>query len=120
MRGRMGHLIEYLHGRIRPRDETDALHIAAFEGDCDAIRDLITMKGIGVDTPRRTVMAAGEATPLKLAIQEGNHEAAKLLVELGADIDRPVTSNLTPLMVASTSSAGRVIWRSISSGVEPG
>lgn len=102
LRGRMGRLIGAMHGRLRPVDDTDALHIAAFEGDCDAIRDLVTTRRVPVDTLRRTVMAAGEATPLKLAIQEGNHDAARLLIELGADIDRPSTSNMTPLMVAAT------------------
>ena len=103
MHGRMGRLIDLMHGRLKPRNAKDALHIAAFEGDDDRIRTLVATKQVDVDARLSTVMgASAEQTPLFLAIQQGNISSAKLLVELGAEIDSISQHGITPLMQAAS------------------
>jgi ankyrin repeat protein len=103
MRGQMGRLVDYFHGRIKGRSPEEELHVAAFEGDLNQIEELVKHQNIHVDTPLATIMGASiEKTPLFLAIQEGHLEAAKLLVKLGADPDRPNDINYSPLMGAAS------------------
>ena len=40
------------------------------------------------------------ATPLFIACQEGHVEAARLLLEKGADVNRPTEKGWTPLFIA--------------------
>ncbi len=103
MRGQMGKLIDFMHGRIEPSNDTEALHVAAFEGDLKEIRRLIQEKGVNPDAERSTVMGASVSqTPIFLAIQEGNSKAAALLAELGASIDVLNDMRMTPLMNAAS------------------
>ncbi|MGA0615866.1 ankyrin repeat domain-containing protein [Paracoccus sp. KR1-242] len=96
-------LVDFMHGRLKPRDPADALHIAAFEGDLKKIRRLISEKKVPVDTEKSTIMgASANQTPLFLAIQEGNLEAVKLLIDLGADVDHANSIRISPLMSAAS------------------
>jgi ankyrin repeat protein len=54
------------------------IHLAAFWGDVDAIKQLVSM-GSEIDTPGDC-----DCTPLFDAVSFGNIDAAKLLLELGA------------------------------------
>jgi uncharacterized protein len=102
MRGKMGKLFDFMHVRLRPRAEDDALHIAAYEGDTVRIGELITERGADPNLSLATMMSASiERTALFLAIQEHNLAAARLLVELGADPDLRDAQNVTPLMSAA-------------------
>ncbi|KAB7615547.1 ankyrin repeat domain-containing protein [Amylibacter sp. SFDW26] len=103
MRGQMGRLIEFMHDRMKPQSSTEALHIAAFEGDLTRIEFLVNVKKNDVNTELSTIMGASHRqTPLFLAIQEGNIMAAKLLIELGAKIDLVNDIGITPLMSAAS------------------
>ena len=103
MRGKMGRLIEFMHGRMKPQSTSDALHIAAFEGDLEQIQILVNFKKADVDVMLSTVMGGSTLqTPLFLAIQEGNVAAAKLLVELGAKVDLVNDIGISPLMSAAS------------------
>ena len=91
MRGKMGKLFDFMHGRLRPRAEDDALHIAAYEGDTVRIGELITERGADPNLSLATMMSASiERTALFLAIQEHN---------LAADLRDG--QNVTPLMSAA-------------------
>ena len=120
MRGQMGRLIDFMHGRIRARSPSDALHIAAFENDLDKIEFLVTQKGVNVDTEVATIMGASvRQTPLFLAIQEGNLDAARLLIELGANIDAVNKRGITPLMSAAFYGDDRLISKLLDLGASP-
>lgn len=116
----MGRLIDFMHGRLKPRNAKDALHIAAFEGDDDRIRTLVATKQVDVDARLSTVMGASiEQTPLFLAIQEGNIASAKLLVELGAEIDSISQHGITPLMKAASHGDMKLLKLLIDLGAAP-
>lgn len=120
MRGQMGRLIDLMHGRMMPRNAKDALHIAAFEGDDDRIRTLVESKRVAVDVRLSTVMGSStEQTPLFLAIQEGNIASAKLLVELGAEIDAINNLGITPLMQAASHGDLKLLKLLLSLGANP-
>lgn len=103
MRGKMGKLVEFMHGRIKPRSSVEALHTAAFEDDIDTIKSLVKDGNVDIDARLSTVMGASTTqTPLFLAIQEGNISSARLLVEHGAEIDHVNDIGITPLMVAAS------------------
>jgi len=52
-------------------------------------------------TPTRTPPAAGDLTPLGIALQGGKDAATVALIEAGADVNRPVgAAGYTPLMLA--------------------
>jgi ankyrin repeat protein len=50
--------------------------------------------------PRAQYRPAGGLTPLLYAVREGCLECTRLLLEAGADIDRPTPEGITPLMTA--------------------
>lgn len=103
MRGSMGILVQFMHGRLKGQNLIEELHIAAFEGDTDEAIRLIDRKGVAVDAELQHPMSASIlTTPLFVAIQEGNSDTAKALVARGANINRTNDSGYTPLMRAST------------------
>lgn len=66
----------------------DALSIACSNGHVDIIRYLVEEKGIDVN------YYDGYYTPLGRAIQHGNLEVVKLLVELGANVNHVVNAQI--------------------------
>ncbi|WP_413207194.1 ankyrin repeat domain-containing protein [Rhodospirillum sp. A1_3_36] len=103
MRGGLGRLIDFFHHRIRPETPLEALHVAAFDGDEATIKNLIRHKNVDVNIAISTIMGASiKKTPLFLAVQEGNISEAKLLIELGADIEVVNSIGITVLMEAAS------------------
>lgn len=96
-------LLHFMHGRLRAKDSVEALHIAAFEGDVDKIKELVSKRKVSVDAKHKSIMSSSvDCTPLFLAIDQENYEAAQVLISLGADIDERDGNNLTPLIRAAT------------------
>ena len=95
-------LLNIMHGRLRAMNKVDALHIAAFEGDVDKIKELVNKRKTPVDAKHKSVMSVSvECTPLFLAINQENYEAAQVLISLGADIEERDGFDLTPLIHAA-------------------
>ncbi|MEX1026734.1 MAG: ankyrin repeat domain-containing protein [Candidatus Paceibacterota bacterium] len=67
---------------------TRDLHQAVISNDLSSIRDLIS-QGVDVDEAYAPDETDNSCTPLALAAMHSNFEAAKLLVEAGADVSRP-------------------------------
>ncbi|KAG0521564.1 hypothetical protein BDA96_08G172200 [Sorghum bicolor] len=72
---------------------TTPLHFAAEEGNCEAVR-LLLSKGVDVEP----VNFMG--TPLHLAASQGQDQVMKILLEHGADPKRVVNYVFTPLLMA--------------------
>jgi ankyrin repeat protein len=101
-----------VNARERYREQT-ALMWAVAEGHAHVAEYLIG-KGAEVDVraasndwgnqitsePRAQYRPAGGHTPLLFAARSGCTPCVKLLVEAGADIDRPTPEGVTPLMIA--------------------
>lgn len=74
------------------------LHYVAMAGHCEALRFLLT-KIKDKDAQCRKLCLQG-FSPLHWAIVKGFGEAAKILIENGADPEMPAGNNLTPLGIA--------------------
>ena len=75
-----------------------SLHWAAGSGQMEVILYLVRDRLVSVDI-RATKKARGR-TPLHYACRNGCLEAAKLLVELGADVDARAKHDTSPLQLA--------------------
>ena len=60
----------------------------------------------------------GSVTPLEAAVLEGNPEIVDLLVQAGADVNRPVEEGFTPLMSAATMGNGRIARQLLNAGAK--
>src|SRR5687767_10497103 len=74
--------------------EAAAIHDAAQKGDVTAIAAALDM-GANVNE------SDGTATPLYYAVRRGHFEAAKLLIERGADVNMPSALGALPLAPAA-------------------
>jgi cytochrome c len=83
---------------------------AALAGDLDQIRNLIA-EGVAVDEP-------GVASPLYFAIQRGHSEAATLLIERGADVNK-MSNWGTPLHIAARKGNVEVVRSLLARGADP-
>ncbi|CAJ0809757.1 hypothetical protein LMG19083_05015 [Ralstonia psammae] len=99
-RGHVGvcKLLAELRANVKTVDEEGAtpLHAAAYEGQADAVRMLVTELGAEVDARQ-----LDGTTPLWLAASEGYAGVCKQLVELGADMNASDDLGRTPLEVAA-------------------
>ncbi|WP_159591791.1 ankyrin repeat domain-containing protein [Hydrogenophaga sp. BPS33] len=80
------------------------LHAAAKVGDIEHIAQLLDAAEIPIDGP----LATG-ATPLHIAIEYNQLEAAKRLVAAGADVRRPRKDGATPLHLACHHGRGDIV-----------
>ena len=71
------------------------IHVAASQNQPDCARILIS-HGANVNDIR----TLGKMTPLLIAVYKSNYEVAKVLLELGADIDAKTESGENALMIA--------------------
>lgn len=90
----------------RSRSGMNALDHAADAGAVEALELLVGTGRLGIDELSE-VVTQGHGyprdegpTPLGIAVRAGQMEAAKALIENGADVDRPSTAGHTPLLVA--------------------
>jgi cytochrome c len=74
--------------------EAAAIHDAAQKGDVAAI-------AAALDTGANVNESDGTATPLYYAVRRGHFEAAKLLIERGADVNMPSALGALPLAPAA-------------------
>lgn len=79
------------------------IHIAAMRGDVETIRSELA-EGVPVDLKVGILRGTNihyDATPLMWAVARGKSEAARFLIEAGADANARSKNGLTPLMAAS-------------------
>src|SRR5207245_702031 len=58
-------------------------------------------------------------TPLHFAVQRGDLEAVKALLEAGADVDKPTTSGMSPLVLAINNAHYEVAAYLLRHGADP-
>jgi CubicO group peptidase (beta-lactamase class C family) len=78
-----------------PKASGTSLHLAALQGDTDAIRQHIKA---GSDLNEKDMFGS---TPLVIAVTFGKPEAARALIEAGADMEIRNTDGSTPLHIAA-------------------
>jgi ankyrin repeat protein len=83
------------------RQGRSALHTAAFRGDAAEVSRLLAL-GFAPDLPDHQGF-----TPLHLAAQEWHEDAARVLLDGGANVDPKNKFGNTPLFVAVFNSKGR-------------
>jgi uncharacterized protein len=71
-------------------------------GEPEARSGNIGAHGPGMYRSRAVPSPSGAMTPLLYAAREGNLDMVRLLLDAGADIDRPSANGTTPLVVATT------------------
>ena len=74
------------------KDDTTLLYVAAFHGDVEICKFLIS-QGTNIDA-----QDTNEGTALEKACLRGNHEVARLLKELYGDISSKLTENVSELI----------------------
>ena len=86
------------------------LRVAAQQGDCGKLRELLDGGGASVVNERTKVMVEGtgekvETTALIQATGNGQHAAVELLLERKADPNRADSTGYTPLMASQEAAA---------------
>lgn len=102
------------HAQVGLEIGSGELHRAAEKGNTDEVKRLIEA-GVAVD-----VRATGSrATPLHFAARDGHYAVAKLLMELGADVNAQTEYGNTPLHLTARSRLGECAnpWRGDSVGL---
>ena len=79
----------------RDGDGNTALHLAAINGQAEALKKLIDARA-GLDIPN-----AGGRTALICAVNEGKTAAARLLIAAGADVNAHNPEYVTPILTAA-------------------
>lgn len=93
-----------------PESGLTPLALAAEMGQTEVVRILLENE---VDPN-----CGGSVTPLEAAVLEGNPEIVDLLVQAGADVNRPVEEGFTPLMSAVTMGNARIARQLLEAGAK--
>ena len=93
-----------------------ALHWAAAKGNTEVIEFLIK-EGANINAPAATDY---NQTPLLFALRYGKNEAAKLLIDLGADINQKDGYDNSPLILAVHNRNKELVKYLIEKGARPG
>lgn len=104
------------HG-IRARSGIDALCIAAGNSKCDKELQLLLDDGVDIDG----VASYSQSTALASAASAGVLRSLNLLIERGADLNRPGANDMTPLMHSCScgkTRGSRVALRLIEAGAD--
>lgn len=91
-------MLNIRHFIVDPDDGDTRLHYAAFDGDVDKLKQLLSEPECKQNINRR-VRPYG-ATPIRLAATSGSHVCIKYLIENDADVDITDVKGQTPLFVA--------------------
>ncbi len=96
------------------------IHDAARKGDLQAIRRYASWGG-NLDAKERFNLTWSVDTPLILAVNSGQYDAVKLLIELGADIDEKGEAWYTPVGCAAYPGQERILQLLLDNGakIEP-
>lgn len=85
--------------QLVPGQWDSALYVATSHNDINTVRKLLS-QGINVDSLAKSSTGEYE-TSLYLAIRNGSEEIAKLLIEVGADINLQNSNGIHPLIMAA-------------------
>lgn len=91
------------------------LHLAAFFGHTDLVADLLK-RGAPVDPLGRNAMAN---RPVHAALASRRWEAAKVLLEAGAQINRPDGRGWTPLLLTAQNGSAEMVEYLLAHGADP-
>lgn len=72
------------------------IHVAASQNQPECARILIA-KGARINARQGRT----GATPLMIAVMKGNYDVAKVLIDLGADMNVPLNNGVSPLVLAT-------------------
>ncbi|KAJ5364696.1 uncharacterized protein N7496_010409 [Penicillium cataractarum] len=97
--------------RLSDRDGLTPLHYAAFEGHEDIMRLLISI-GADVDNMGLDCMDIAAQTPLMEAARGGQYAAAKMLLEMGANVNQGDGRGMSPLQYAARAGVGEPLRES--------
>jgi ankyrin repeat protein len=88
-------------------------------GTAQAASGDIGAHGPGIYRSRAVPSPSGAMTPLLFAAREGNLEMARILVDAGAELDRPSANGTHPLVVAITNNHIELAGFLLSAGADP-
>jgi ankyrin repeat protein len=91
------------------------LHRAAIRGDHEAVKDLLA-RGADTDVAQRQY----QGTPLQYAAARGHGQAARLLIEAGANINATDSLGRTPLMWAAMKGQQELVKLLVECGADMG
>ncbi len=99
----------------RSADGFTALHLAAFFGRAEVVR-LLLARGAN---PNLWATGSLYVQPLHSAVAGGHEEAARLLIEGGAEINSPQRHGYTPLMGAAQNGLATTVALLLERGADP-
>ncbi|RFU75031.1 ankyrin repeat [Trichoderma arundinaceum] len=95
-------------------DGVSPLHVAAYLGLADYIRELLQRPGANAN-----IINENDENPLYWAAYKGHHKAVKLLLQYGADPNRYSGTGLTPLHEAARRNHPEAAQALLTSGADP-